>query len=116
MGTVNFTLSTIVGIFSTVLAGTAIAEPDARCASRIGFYQPPTGIVSTPKNASRVAEIYLSSVYGSDQIKSQLPFDITAENGVWLVTGKLPRGFVGGVAEIEICQSNGLVLRIAHGK
>ena len=101
----------------SLLVAAAVASVDARCASRVDFYQPPEGIVSTPESAARVAEIYLTLRYGAPLMRRELPLKARLERGVWLVQGKdLPQGFAGGVAEIQICRSNGRVLRVVHGK
>ncbi len=100
-----------------LLMAAAVASVDARCASRVDFYQPPQGIVSTPEAAARVAEIYLTPIYGAPLIQEELPLKARLERGVWVIKGKdLPQGFFGGVAEIHICRSNGRVLRVIHGK
>lgn len=90
--------------------------PDPRCAARIGFYQPPYGIISTPRMAVEVARTYLDAIYGASVIARQLPLKVGIRREVWHVEGVLPRNKVGGVAEIDMCQSTGQVLRVAHGK
>lgn len=100
-----------------LLVAAAVASVDARCDTRVEFYQPPEGIVSTAESAARVAEIYLTAVYGAPTIRGELPFKVRLNGGVWTVEGKdLPPGVAGGVAEIRICRSNGLVLKVVHGK
>jgi len=94
----------------------AATGPDPRCAERVGFYQPSRGVVGTPRIAADVARLYLEAVYGTSQIARQLPLGVSISREVWYVRGVLPRATVGGVAEIEICQSTGKVLRITHGK
>lgn len=100
-----------------LLVAVVVASADARCAARVGFYQPPEGIVSTAQSAARVAEIYLTRTYGAPVIRGELPFKVRLDRGVWTIEGKdLPLGWEGGVAELQICRSNGLVLRVVHGK
>ena len=39
------------------------------------------------------------------------------ENGIWHVSGSLPKGSVkGGVAVAEISKSDGRIIRVSHGK
>jgi hypothetical protein len=93
-----------------------VPGPDPRCAARVGFYHPPHGVISSPEVAARVAEAYLDAIYGKKIIDRELPLKVSIQRGVWHVSGKdLPTGWVGGVAEIDLCQTNGQVLRVVHG-
>src|SRR3990167_5164027 len=89
----------------------ARAEPPT-CAENVASFQPKTGVVGSAETAKSVAMIYLKPVYGTKQIEGQRPFKATLRDGVWIVTGSLPRGLDGGVAHISICRRNGKVLRI----
>jgi hypothetical protein len=73
---------------------------------------------SVPDEATaiRVAESALVPVYGRKQIESELPFTAKLSGNIWTVTGHLPAGWVGGVAEVRIDKRNGRILRITHGK
>ena len=103
-------------MFLLLMAAT-VASVDVRCSARVGFYQPHEGIVSTSETAAQVAEVYLNNIYGAPTIQRELPLRVGLDRGVWKVEGKrLPVYAVGGVAEIQICKSNGLVLRLVHGK
>lgn len=99
-----------------LVAMLAVVGADPRCAARVGFYQPPRGIISTPRIATRVAQTYLEAIYGADAIGRELPLKVSISRQVWRVEGTSPPNSVGGVAEIELCQSTGQVLRVAHGK
>jgi|KBSSwiStaDraftv2_1062776.scaffolds.fasta_scaffold348564_2 hypothetical protein len=104
----------MIELFMMVVAAVGA---DARCAARVGFYQPPHGVISTPHIAAQVAEIYLNSIYGADMIHRELPLKVSISREVWHVRGKdMGANFVGGVAEIDLCQSTGQVLRVVHGK
>jgi len=89
---------------------------DQRCAEPVDLYgrEPQDGIVSSPSIAEDVAYTYLQAIYPND--RHLRPMTATLKNGVWTVNGRLPKGSVGGVAGITLCQSNGRVLEIAHGK
>ena len=54
-------------------------------------------------------------IYGEAKIKSEQPFSAKLRNGVWIVTGAIPPGVEGGVAEIRISKSNGTILTVTHG-
>jgi hypothetical protein len=98
-----------------VLAVATGTEPDPRCAARVDFYQPPRGIISTSRIAAEVAQTYLEAIYGERVIARQLPLQVSMKRGVWHAKGVMPRNSVGGVAEIDMCQSTGQVLRVVHG-
>lgn len=92
------------------------ASADPRCAAHVSFYQPPHGMISTPRIAKQVARIYLDAIYGAGTIAHELPLKVAISREVWHVEGTLASNSVGGVAEIELCQSSGQVLRVFHGK
>ena len=66
--------------------------------------------------AVEIAQTYLSTIYGDGQIKGEMPLKAEVRLGVWHVEGSINPGWDGGVAEIEICKSNGRVLSVIHGK
>lgn len=62
-------------------------------------------------------KIILNYHYGEEEINEEKPFDVELLNDtVWYISGSLPEGAVGGVAEIFIRKSDGKVLRMIHGK
>jgi hypothetical protein len=89
---------------------------DRRCAEAVNLYgnEPEGGVVSSVGVAEDVAFRYLSAIYPDD--RHIRPMRASLRNGVWTVNGTLPKDWIGGVAGIELCQSNGRVLTIAHGK
>lgn len=90
------------------------ARQDRRCADRLDRFQPANGVISTRAIAKKVAYQYLREVYPDDDGLHQLT--ATLKNGIWHVEGYIPPDHAGGVAEIDLCQSNGRVLRIIHGQ
>lgn len=65
--------------------------------------------------AREVAKVYLTAVYGQAQIESQLPLIVSLKDRVWTVNGSFNRKHsMGGVAEIELAQQDGRVLRLTH--
>ena len=68
------------------------------------------------ETAIRIAVAVWEPIYGKEEIQGQRPFRATLRNGVWTVRGSLPPGWVGGVAEAEIAQSDARVFKVTHGK
>jgi len=87
---------------------------DKSCADAVGFYEPETGVVSSEAIAKEVAYRYLKSAYPTD--RHLRPMTASLKNGVWTVSGSMPKNAAGGVAAIELCQSNGRVLVMSHGQ
>jgi hypothetical protein len=74
------------------------------------------GHVPDAASAIRIAVAVWEPIYGKQHIASERPFHAALRDGIWHVRGSLRRGWVGGVAEADIRQSNGRVLHIIHGK
>jgi hypothetical protein len=102
---------TLLICFRAVSAMPAGGSPQ----SRVGV-TPKNGFVPNRKTAIAIAEAVLVPVYGEEKIKSEEPFSATLDGDTWWVRGSLPKGFVGGVAEIEISKSKGCILQMVHGK
>jgi hypothetical protein len=79
-------------------------------------YQPKNGYVPDEQTAISIAVAVWIPIYGKEQIESQKPFKATLKDGVWMVTGTLPEGYVGGTAVAEISQADGCILRVMHYK
>lgn len=59
--------------------------------------------------------VYLTAVYDKAQIESELPLVVSLKDKVWTVKGSFSRKHsVGGVAEIDLAQQDGRVLRLTH--
>lgn len=101
--------------FALALNFTEVAHAaDKRCAASVDRFQPKGGVVRDAKTAEAVALAYLTPVYGEAKIRREMPLRATVSNEVWTVNGTLPRGSLGGTAQILICQRNGTVLSIIH--
>ena len=74
------------------------------------------GFVPDELTAIRIAEAVWIPIYGRKQIEEERPFVAALSDGVWTVTGTLPKGYVGGTAIAEISKESGSILRISHGK
>jgi len=79
-------------------------------------YVPASGFVPDEATAVRVAEAVLIPIYGQTKVESERPFSAKLTGGVWTVTGHLPPGKDGGVAEAQIDKRDGRILRVIHGK
>ncbi len=75
------------------------------------------GLVKDAQTAKRIALAIMESFYGKKQIQSEDPINVSLiDSKYWLVTGTLPEGYLGGVAEILISKEDGRILYLAHGK
>lgn len=73
--------------------------------------------VQDEKTAIALAVARWESLYGKEPIADQKPFKATLKEGVWHVTGNAAAvPAKGGVAEADIRQRDGEILRITHGK
>jgi hypothetical protein len=92
-----------------------IAAPPVQSAQQHN-YRPKDGYVPNETTAIRVAEAILLPIYGEKQINSEAPLTAKLGRDVWHVTGTLPAGREGGVAEVDISKETGEILRVTHGK
>lgn len=81
-----------------------------------GSYTPKNGFVPDKETAVRVAEAILVPIYGEKQVASEHPFSADLKGDVWTVTGHLPEGWTGGVAEVKISKRTCQVISVNHGK
>ena len=80
-------------------------------------YVPPNGFVPDSGTAVRIAVAVWIPIYGASQIRSEQPYVATLKDGVWTVTGTLPRQYNrGGVAMARISKSDGRILFVLHGQ
>ena len=74
------------------------------------------GMVPDKETAIKIAESVWYPIYGS-QIYTEQPFVAELEGDtVWFVRGSLPKGGVGGCAEIRLRKSDAAVLDVNHEK
>lgn len=79
--------------------------------------KPKGGFVPTAKTAIKIAVAVWEPIYGEDKIAREKPYRARLDtNGVWTVTGSLPKDMAGGVAVAEIAKDDGKILRVSHGK
>ena len=79
-------------------------------------YVPPNGFIPDSGTAVRVAVAVWIPIYGASQIRSEQPYIATLKDGVWTVTGGLPRQYnQGGAAMARISKRDGRILFVNHG-
>jgi hypothetical protein len=73
--------------------------------------------VPDAKTAIRIAEAVWIPVYGEEKIRQERPIHarLHGSKDRWLVTGSLPKGYIGGVALAVISKTDGRILRVSHG-
>ena len=82
-----------------------------------GVYDKKNGIIISPSDASKLAEIVLFPIYGEQSIIKQRPYEVTLINdSVWSINGTLRDGTEGGTFHMSIDKRDGRILNIWHDK
>lgn len=97
-----------------LLSGAALTIHSKEEAKRGG--PPKEGYVPTAETAVKIAVAVWLPIYGEAAIEKEKPYKAVLKDGTWYVTGSLPEGRKGGVAEAEISRKNGCIGRVGHGK
>jgi hypothetical protein len=71
--------------------------------------------VPNEETAKKIAEAVWLPIYGN-KIYDEKPYKTYLKDNIWVVTGFLPQGYIGGTAYIEIRKSDGKILKVTHGK
>ena len=75
------------------------------------------GLIKDALTAKRVALAILLSFYGKECLQSEKPFTVSLiDNKYWFISGTLPKGCVGGVAEILLSKEDGKIMYLNHSK
>lgn len=88
---------------------------------------PERGLVPDERTAIRIAVAAWSPIYGEKRIQWGKPYHATLRDGVWTVRGSIPKPpfpycwipralMFGGVAEADISQKDGRIIRVFHTK
>ncbi|MCL1868055.1 MAG: YbbC/YhhH family protein [Paludibacter sp.] len=80
-----------------------------------GLNMPREGIIPNAEIAYKIAQTLFYSFFDNKMLDSEKPFQVNLKNGVWIIEGDW-KGRVGGVAYIEIQQSDGKILTFNHTK
>jgi hypothetical protein len=74
-------------------------------------------VVPDADTAVKVARAALVARYGKANTDTEEPLVARMkDSGIWIVTGTIPQGVLGGVGEVEIARSDGRILRLVHGQ
>ena len=93
------------------------SRQDPRCREPVGFLQNRPfdfhggGAIANAEMAGQIGALHFQANYGQFGWPEH-PIRATVRNGVWHIEQVLPDGSIGGGLHIEMCQSNGKVLRI----
>jgi hypothetical protein len=79
----------------------------------LNFNEP---IIKDSATAVKVGEPILFGIYGKKNILSEKPYSVSHIDNYWMISGSLPKGWLGGVFLIIIDENDGKVIRITHGK
>jgi hypothetical protein len=78
-------------------------------------YKPPNGSVPDKETAIAIAVAVWQPIYGKEHIERQAPYQANLVDGVWVVSGTLPRGLLlGGTAKALIRPDTGEILQVIH--
>lgn len=72
------------------------------------------GVVPDEQTAIKLAETILFRHFGERQVKTEMPYKVKLEGGVWSIRGSLSGEFVGGVFYIDIRQKDACVLQLGY--
>jgi len=73
-------------------------------------------LIKDSVTAVHVAEPILFEIYGKDHIIGERPYEVYLIDNYWVLSGTLPRTYVGGTFLIIIDSRDCKILRITHGK
>lgn len=87
---------------------------DFRNEGEVRKYIPPEGYVPDKKTAISIAVAVWEPIYGKEQIAGEAPYQANLVDGVWVVSGSLPRLSIGGTAKALIKKDTGEILQVIH--
>lgn len=73
-------------------------------------------IIKDSLTAIQIAEPILFSIYGKNNITKQRPYETYFIDNYWVLTGTLPKGYLGGTFLIIINAFDSKIIKITHGK
>lgn len=73
-------------------------------------------IIKDSLTAINTAEPILFSIYGKNNIIKQKPYETYLIDNYWIITGMLPKDYMGGTFLIIINAFDGKIIKITHGK
>ncbi len=103
-----------------IILGKSFAEQELKSAltdkSRHNVIDNKTVIIKDSLMAINLVEPILFSIYGKDNITKQRPYEIYFIDNYWLITGTLPKEYVGGTFLIIVDSRDSRIIKITHGK
>lgn len=78
------------------------------------IYKPKEGYIPDEETAIAIAVAVWNPIFGKERIETEKPYRASLKDGVWTVTGSLPKGYNGGTAIAEISKDDGKILRVIH--
>jgi len=79
-------------------------------------YKPKDGFVPDAATAIKIAVTIWGPIFGEAKIAGEKPYHAALKDGIWIVEGSLPEGYLGGVARAEISKEDGRIVSVSHGK
>jgi hypothetical protein len=79
-------------------------------------YKPVNGYVPNEKTAINIAVSVWEPIFGKEKIDAQAPYRAALVEGLWVVVGTLPEGYIGGTAIAVIAKDSGQILHVEHGQ
>jgi hypothetical protein len=73
-------------------------------------------IIKDKETAINVVEPILFAIYTKDNIIKQRPYEVYLIDNYWVVSGTLPKGYLGGTFLIIVNATNSKIIRLTHGK
>lgn len=73
-------------------------------------------IIKDKETAISVVEPVLFEVYKKKNIVKQKPYEVYFIDNYWIISGTLPKNYVGGTFLIIIDATNSKIIRLTHGK
>lgn len=75
-----------------------------------------TLIIKNVDTAVKIAEPILFGIYGKKNIEKQKPYEVHKLDNYYVISGTLPKDYIGGTFIIIIDGTNSKVLKISHGE
>jgi hypothetical protein len=73
-------------------------------------------IINSKEKLIAIAEPILFDIYGRDNILKERPYEIYLFDDYWIMSGTLPKGWLGGTFSIVINRKTCEVVGVSHGK
>jgi hypothetical protein len=112
----NMRLIPVTVMLLMCLAQGALADSESKTPKPAHFYMPEEGVIPDAETAKQVAEVIFNRFYDPASVQMEKPFSVHLQDGVWIVMGTMPKGLLGGVAEIWMNKSDGRVIHLFHGR